>query len=308
MKNKEKGIKSLKSKCINNELINSVINFIQQSKKLNMIIQIDNNNIDNSKICVENIQSEFNINNKQNNGKNEYDDNLGQDEQDIEINDKNFLEMVESNLLFIKENYINKNEPEKNESKINISVKKKKVSEKKKKKKSTRRFKILKHCLNQLKYNELSLDEFLKKSPFQTRPYQLPYSLDFINAIKFDKYDKLEEYLEFPELLYSYDYYRQTGFHWAVKLDRIKSLIMMLKCGNCINLRDVNGFTPLALAAKNNNIDICQILCDSGANPLIPNNDGLIPKDISTEIKLKSYLTIYTQNYLQKNKSIKYFT
>ena len=82
----------------------------------------------------------------------------------------------------------------------------------------------------------------------------------------------------------------------------------MLKCGNCINLRDVNGFTPLALAAKNNNIDICQILCDSGANPLIPNNDGLIPKDISTEIKLKSYLTIYTQNYLQKNKSIKYFT
>ena len=66
--------------------------------------------------------------------------------------------MVESNLLFIKENYINKNEPEKNESKINISVKKKKVSEKKKKKKSTRRFKILKHCLNQLKYNELSLD------------------------------------------------------------------------------------------------------------------------------------------------------
>ena len=148
----------------------------------------------------------------------------------------------------------------------------------------------------------------MKKSPFQTRPYQLPYSLDFINAIKFDKYDKLEEYLEFPELLYSYDYYRQTGFHWAVKLDRIKSLIMMLKCGNCINLRDVNGFTPLALAAKNNNMDICQILCDSGANPLIPNNDGLIPKDISTEIKLKSYLTIYTQNYLQKNKSIKYFT
>ena len=55
-------------------------------------------------------------------------------------------------------------------------------------------------------------------------------------------------------------------------------------------------------------MDICQILCDSGANPLIPNNDGLIPKDISTEIKLKSYLTIYTQNYLQKNKSIKYFT
>ena len=94
----------------------------------------------------------------------------------------------------------------------------------------------------------------MKNSPLQSRPYQLPYSLDFINAVKYDKYDKLEKLLDFPELLYSYDYYRQTGFHWAAKLEKTKSLIMMLKCDNCINQTDINGLTPLALAAKHNNI------------------------------------------------------
>jgi len=198
-------------------------------------------------------------------------------------------------------NYINQNNSE-NENPINNenNKKSKETENKNKKKKYTKRFKILKHCLNQLKYNGLSIDEFMKKSPFQTRPYQLPYSLDFIKAVKFDKFDKLEELLEFPELLYSYDYYRQTGFHWAVKMNKIKALIMMLKCGNCINQTDINGFTPLAIAAKNNNTDICQILCDSGANPLIPNNDGLLPADLAKDIKLKSYLNIYTYNYSQK--------
>ena len=226
-----------------------------------------------------------------------YNENL----DDIEINDNNFMEIVEKNLSLIKDNYINKEELEKENININEIKKKVEKTEKiKKKKKYTRRFKILRYCLNQLKYNGLSIDEFMKKSPLQTRPYQLPYSLDFINAVKFDKFDKLEELLDFPELLYSYDYYRQTGFHWAVKLGKIKSLIMMLKCGNCINQTDINGFTPLAIAAKNNNADICQILCDSGANPLIPNNDGLLPTDLSKDIKLKSYLFVYTYNYSHK--------
>ena len=140
----------------------------------------------------------------------------------------------------------------------------------------------------------------MKKSPLQTKPYQLPYSLDFINAVKYDKYEKIEEYLEWPELLYSYDYYHQTAFHWAAKLNKIKALIMMLKCDNCINQTDINGNTPLALAAKYNNADICQILCDCGANPLIPNNDGLLPFELSNEIKLKSYLNIFTYNYSHK--------
>ena len=221
--------------------------------------------------------------------------------ESIEINDENFMEIVEKTLASIKKQYKTKNTINIENSNINSVDKKNEKIENKKKKKYTRRFKILKYCLNQLKYNNISIDEFMKKSPLQTRPYQLPLSLDFINAVKLDKFDKLEELLEFPELLYSFDYYRQTGFHWAVKLGKIKTLIMLLKCGNCINQTDINGFTPLALAAKYDNADICQILCDSGANPLIPNNDEQYPSDLAKDIKLKSYLTVFTYNYSKKS-------
>ena len=210
------------------------------------------------------------------------------------------MEVVENNLSLIKKNYLNKNESDLKISKINTEEKEKKATVNKKKRKYNRRFKILKYCLNQLKYNNISIKQFMKNSPLQSRPYQLPYSLDFIDAVKYDKFDKLEKLLDFPELLYSYDYYRQTGFHWAAKLEKTKSLIMMLKCDNCINQTDINGLTPLALAAKHNNFDICQILCDSGANPLIPDNEGLLAKDQTSEIKLKSYLSIFTLNYSNK--------
>ena len=197
------------------------------------------------------------------------------------------MEIVEENLALIKNNYINNNDMERKNTTNNNYTKSNKETENKIKKK--------KYMSSKYKNNE-----FMKKSPLQTRPYQLPYSLDFINAVKFDKYDKLEELLDFPELLYSYDYYWQTGFHWAAKLGKIKALLMLLKCGNCINQTDINGFTPLALAAKYNNWDICQILCDSGANPLIPNNDGLLPKDLAKDIRISSYLSFFTSNYSKK--------
>ena len=251
-------------------------------------------------MCLANIKKEFNINDKDINGKHKRYDNLQIDEEDIDINDKNFLEVVENNLSLINKSYLNKNAKDKKTSQINSEKKEPKNGTDKKKKKYTRRFKILRYCLNQLKYNNISIKQFMKKSPLQSRPYQLPYSIDFINAVKYDRFDKLEKMLDFPELLYSYDHYRQTGFHWAAKLEKVKSLIMMLKCDNCINQTDINGYTPLALAAKNNSFDICQILCESGANPLIPNNDGLLAQDLATEIKLKSYLSIFTLNYSHK--------
>ena len=165
--------------------------------------------------------------------------------ESIEINDENFMEIVEKTLASIKKQYKTKNTINIENSNINSVDKKNEKIENKKKKKYTRRFKILKYCLNQLKYNNISIDEFMKKSPLQTRPYQLPLSLDFINAVKLDKFDKLEELLEFPELLYS--------------------------------------------------------LCDSGANPLIPNNDEQYPSDLAKDIKLKSYLTVFTYNYSKKS-------
>lgn len=42
------------------------------------------------------------------------------------------------------------------------------------KRRPNKRFAILKNCLNILKSNELTLEVFLKKNPFQKRAYELP--------------------------------------------------------------------------------------------------------------------------------------
>ena len=103
-----------------------------------------------------------------------------------------------------------------------------------------------------LKYNGISLDECLKNNPFQYKPFQLKNSFEFIEAVKYDKFIEMEIYLKNPDLLFSFDYYRQTGFHWAAKKNKIKGARLMIKYGNCVNQIDINHMTPLAIAAKNN--------------------------------------------------------
>ena len=59
---------------------------------------------------------------KEINGKNNNYDN-SQNEENIDINDKNFLEVVENNLSLIKKNYLNKNESDLKISKIKVLLK-----------------------------------------------------------------------------------------------------------------------------------------------------------------------------------------
>ena len=76
----------------------------------------------------------------------------------------------------------------------------------------------------------------------------------------------------------------------------------MIQYGNCVNQIDVNHMTPLAIAAKNNNYEMCQLFCENGANPFIPNCDGKKPIDLTTDIKLKSFLSTWGENFAkQKN-------
>jgi len=69
-------------------------------RKFNWLYKIDNNHIDNSKSCIDNINKEFNICKVKNNEKNELSDNENYDDN-IEINDENFMEIVEKNLSLI---------------------------------------------------------------------------------------------------------------------------------------------------------------------------------------------------------------
>ena len=115
--------------------------------------------------------------------------------------------------------------------------------------------------------------------------------------MKYDKFDELENLLRNPNLLFSYDFLQQTGFHWAAKRNKLRACRTMLTYGNCVNLFDINKMTPLALAAKNNRYEMCQMLCENGANPWIANVDGKRPCELTTDMKIKSYLLMMEENY-----------
>ena len=241
-------------------------------------------------------------------------ENNNHNEEPLEINDTNFLKVVEEKLAYIKKSYLdkenkidelNKNISDKEEKeKIDKNKNTNKENTKLKNKKITRRFKILKECLMILKYNGITIKEFMKNNPFHSKPFQLNNSFEFIEAVKYEKIKEMETFLKAnANLLYSYDYYRQTGFHWAAKKNYIKAIKLMIKYGNCVNLMDINHMTPLAICAKNNNLEMCQLLCENGANPFIPNNEGKIPVDLADDIKLKTYLLNWGDNFskLQKH-------
>jgi ankyrin repeat protein len=235
-------------------------------------------------------------------------ENNNHNEEPLEINDTNFLKVVEEKLAYIKKSYLdeenkidelNKNINDKKEEEKNDKNKNENNDNKKlKNKKITRRFKILKECLMILKYNGITIKEFMKNNPFHSKPFQLSNSFEFIEAVKYEKIKEMETFLKAnANLLYSYDYYRQTGFHWAAKKNYIKAIKLMIKYGNCVNLMDINHMTPLAICAKNNNLEMCQLLCENGANPFIPNNEGKIPVDLVDDIKLKTYLLNWGDNF-----------
>ena len=235
-------------------------------------------------------------------------ENNNHNEDPLEINDTNFLKVVEEKLAYIKKSYLdkenkidelNKNISDKEEKeKIDKNKNTNKENTKLKNKKITRRFKILKECLMILKYNGITIKEFMKNNPFHSKPFQLNNSFEFIEAVKYEKIKEMETFLKAnANLLYSYDYYRQTGFHWAAKKNYIKAIKLMIKYGNCVNLMDINHMTPLAICAKNNNLEMCQLLCENGANPFTPNNEGKIPVDLVDDIKLKTYLLNWGDNF-----------
>ena len=187
--------------------------------------------------------------------------------------------------------------------KKNVMIDKKNKNDEKNKKK--RRFEILKNNLIFLRDNNITPSDYLKKNPFNFKPFQLRESIEFFDYIKYDKFDEMESKLNSnKDLLFCYDYFHQTPFHWAAKRDKIRAVRTMLMYGNCINLLDSNKMTPLALAAQNNNYDMVQLLCENGANPFIKNIDGKKPSDLSTDFKTKSYLNYIEDTFptgLKKN-------
>ena len=60
-------------------------------------------------------------------------------------------------------------------------------------------------ALEILKNNGITLNECLNNNPFQSKPFQIKNSFEFIEAVKYDKFKEMEIYLKNPDLLFSFD-------------------------------------------------------------------------------------------------------
>lgn len=100
--------------------------------------------------------------------------------------------------------------------------------------------------------------------------------------------------------LFDFDYFHQTGYHWAAKRGYLELLKLLISKGVHINQYDNTRRTPLWLAAKNNHLSICQILLENKANPFMDSKDGKKPIDVTTDLHIKKLLGDYMEanNYM----------
>lgn len=103
-------------------------------------------------------------------------------------------------------------------------------------------------------------------------------------------------------LVFDYDYFGQTCFHWAAKRNYYDLLKELLEIGQNINMYDNNQRTPLFLAAENNHFEAVRLLIDHNASPYMKNKNGLTPIDVCKDIKIKKLIeegekVIYSFSY-----------
>ena len=157
-----------------------------------------------------------------------------------------------------------------------------------------KRYTLFKTILNYLESNNITLYELIENNPFQNKPYELSNSYDFLFAIKFKNYNYVTEALQNSKrYLFSFDYFGQTGYHWAAKLGDLKMLKLLLEFGLYHNQKDFKGRTPLYLAALNNHKEICNYLLNNNGNIFLKDNNGLSPADVAGSKELKYYLYEY---------------
>jgi ankyrin repeat protein len=101
--------------------------------------------------------------------------------------------------------------------------------------------------------------------------------------------------------LFEVDYFHQTPLHWAAKRgynDLLSFLIQ--KEPSLINTYDHNKRTPLFLAAKNNQLSMCQLLLNKQANPLLEDSENAKPVDVTTDPVVKKLINDFMEVKIKK--------
>ena len=153
------------------------------------------------------------------------------------------------------------------------------------------RFTVYKHITEYLESNNVTISELIENNPFQSKPYLYEGSHDFLEAVKFNKYEDVKFMLNKDiRLLFTIDYFGQTAYHWAAKFNDIKMMEILLSFGRHHNQKDFKGRTPIYLAAVNNNADMCKYLLDNHANLFLKDKEDRSPADVAGNWDLKYFL------------------
>ncbi len=108
--------------------------------------------------------------------------------------------------------------------------------------------------------------------------------------------------IEFGAHIRSKDNYGVTALHWqsflfhsrAANYGKGATVLLLIQKGRLVaedlNQRDLFGSTPLHFAAVRNRVEALKVLLDSGADPMVTNNDGRKPSDLTTDDLIRKML------------------
>lgn len=264
-------------------------------------IKKDKNDIINKKYCIEKIEKLKDEKlNKKKTIKNRSSSYLYKPKIKNGVNKKELLTLDNIITIYNESEIKNKIKENKVNNIIKIEEKKIKIEKKPSKNKYDinknqnipKRYAKFKKILEYLESNNITLADYIEHNPFQIKPYQIPKSFEFLDAIKFQNYQFVKEALQYSnDYLFCFDYYGQTCYHWAAKLGYIRMLTILIDNGKYHNQKDYEGRTPLYLAAINNDKNICELLVRNKANAHLRDNNGNSPADVTTDKDLKFYLS-----------------
>ena len=90
--------------------------------------------------------------------------------------------------------------------------------------------------------------------------------MNIFEAILFNKYQLVKDYLNNGGDVNSIDEYNETLLHKAARIGDIEAAKYLIEKGANINSIDADGGTPLHYAACNAHLETVKLLIDNGAN------------------------------------------